>query len=103
MSSDAPDFLALTERWLATNRAKLQSLGIEAVLNRTPSDRIKPAVWLDLSSAHAVGQATVWSSGECDVNVLDRETRGDRLNHHYELVSSSDLDQAMAAVLRALA
>lgn len=39
----------------------------------------KPVMWMDYETDSAIGRVTLWESGECDMEVVDAESRIDLL------------------------
>ena len=62
-------------------RFKAHKIGYSVTYGEPTS---KPAMWLDFDTPEAIGRATVWESGECDLEVLDAVTGEDLFREHHE-------------------
>jgi hypothetical protein len=79
--------LALLKEVAAERRARWEAAGISwQVVEGPPTG--KPASWLILSGHEALGQVTVWVSGEAEMDWGTPEDGGER---HYDLDSPEAL------------
>ncbi|MCG8599269.1 MAG: hypothetical protein MI807_03915, partial [Verrucomicrobiales bacterium] len=62
-------------------RFKAHKIGYSVTYGEPTS---KPAMWLDFDTPEAIGRATVWETGECDLEVLDPVTGEDLFREHHE-------------------
>jgi hypothetical protein len=72
-------------------RARWRSAGLTCELVKgRPTD--KPASWLILSASDALGQLTVWATGEAEMDWGTPDNGGSR---HYDLESRDDLNRCV--------
>jgi hypothetical protein len=56
------------EKWLGTRGLDLRAVGIDSTLGRGPVVDGQPsATWISFEGAQAIGRATLWSSGRCQL------------------------------------
>ena len=76
--------------------------GITVAFTRGPDDREKISAWLEVTGDQALGQVTVWSSGECEIEADDSDG-SILLRRTLFLQSPDDLESAVRELARLLA
>ena len=67
--------LEIFRNWFERHETVLKERGVEFSLS-DPS--IQDGQWVDMDAMGHIGRITLWGSGECDLEVLERKS-GDRL------------------------
>ena len=74
---------------------------IEFEFTRGPVDREKTGAWLEMTTPRRLGQVTVWSSGECEIEA-DASDGSVLLRRSVVLESPDDLKPALDELARLL-
>lgn len=94
------DLLANLEAWFAQQAGPLRREGIQAEISRSPADRNKVSVWIDLAGEERLGQLILWDDGAVALSVADVES-GEMLTQEDLTVSSrSAVTDAAGALVR---
>lgn len=56
----------------------------------------KSAMWIDFENSNQFGRMTIWESGECDIEVLDIESRKQSFWKHYDLKDEEEFHHLLA-------
>jgi hypothetical protein len=87
------------EKWLDPRRTELHAAGIESSLGRGPVVNGQlSATWISFEGTRAVGRATLWSSGRCQLiahSIVDGMSlcRGEQ-----DVTTAASLDAAMSTL-----
>lgn len=84
--------------WTDENELTLAARGLALTLTAAPADRPKPALWLAIDSEDAVGQLTIWASGEAELECAAVAT-GEARREHRDSGSPAETRAAAAALV----
>ena len=79
------------EDWAMTMANTLRDQGFLLEIIRSPDDIDKSSITLDLNTGSLLGRVTVWSSGECFVELMSALNGDTVMNTYYQLAESCEL------------
>lgn len=89
MTYDA--LLRLLRDWVGRTEPRLSSLGVQLALSSNDEGE-KKSCWIEAEGSARLGQLTVWSTGEVDLQVMRRNDSTLVVNEHRTAVGGEDLD-----------
>lgn len=95
--------LAQIKQWVQSQNLRLAERGIR-VVGTSETERHKPSVCIDYEGEEAIGRILIWTSGEIDMEVLDRESETFRYLHHITIedLQASPLADAVQEFARSM-
>lgn len=88
------EFLQYLDDWRRSKRKIFSSENYAVTISDT-SDYSKESRFLDIESPKIIARATVWSSGELDVEAVDRNDGTDIIRRTFSVESSTQLDDKL--------
>jgi hypothetical protein len=87
--------LATLKRWLLARVTAYEARGVTFTLVQGGVNTPDPSFYVDVDTARFIGRICCWSSGQCDLEILDVRT-GERILYAYLIVSDrSVFDSAL--------
>jgi hypothetical protein len=94
------DVLESVDAWLGSLRRSLDAAGVEVRLQRSPPDRPKQSLAINLRRGKREADLVVWESGEGDLVLADLAGPAPALEHYDDLQNPERLDAVFAAMLQ---
>lgn len=88
------DYLNYLEEWQHSKGKIFAAEGFTAAISKT-SDFTKRSRYLGIESQRFLARATVWESGELDVEAIDRESGFDIVRKTFHVAGQWDLDDKL--------
>lgn len=100
MTDSGQRLLSALRRWGASREEELRADGMVVELHSSGPERDKPAGWLIVEGDAAVGQLTVWNTGEAAVECAAVQPGSVVRCEHHDLASTAELHAVIDRLLQ---